>query len=373
MKVTCSPQQLGQGLQAVSRAVSTRTTLPILNNVLIQTTPAGLQLTATNLEIGIKHTVAAEVQEEGGISAPARLLTDFVTSLPEEKLSITLDKKSQSLNLKCSRFDANIRGIDAAEYPAVPTTSAEGRVLQFNQSEFQTAIDQTTIAASADEGRPVLTGVYAQLNGQSLVLAATDGHRLAVKTMRTENGKGEATEQVVIPARALAELSRILKDGKTDVALTLPPAKNQVFFKAGGVELMSRLIEGTYPNYQQVIPAEAKTKVRTKTQELLRTAKVVSYFAKDSANVIKLSAAPGKLILAATTSEIGGNTAEVEAEVEGQEVQIAFNAKYLLDVLQVLGSEDVSLTFNGPLSPGVIKPVGREDYVYIIMPVRVAM
>ncbi len=356
----------------VSRAVSTRSTLPILNNILVQTSPQGLQLTATNLEIGIKQTIPAEVQEEGGITAPARLLTDFVTSLPEEQLSLTLDKKSQSLNLRCSRFDANIRGIDAAEFPAVPTTADGGRTLQINQQELQAAIDQTVIAASADEGRPVLTGVYTQLEGERMVMAATDGHRLAVKRLRT--GKGEAaSDEMVIPARALAELSRILKDGKSDVTVTLPAAKNQVFFKTESVELMSRLIEGTYPNYQQVLPGEAKTTVRAKTQELLRTTKVVSFFARDSANVIKLSTGPGKIILAATTSEVGGNTAEMEAEIEGEELQVAFNARYLLDVLQVIGSEEVTLSFTGPLSPGVVKPVGREDYLHIIMPVRVAM
>ncbi len=373
MKVSCSPQSLGQGLHVVSRAVSARTTLPILNNILVQTSPAGLQLTATNLEIGIKQTIPAEVQEEGGITAPARLLTDFVTSLPDAQLSMTLDKKTQSLNLKCARFDANIRGIAAAEFPSVPSTAEEGMLLQINPQDLQTAIDQTTIAASTDEGRPVLTGVYAQLEGEGMILAATDGHRLAVKRVRLGKG-GPAAEQVVIPARALAELSRILRgNGEAEVAVTLPASKNQVFFRTKTVELMSRLIEGTYPNYQQVIPGESKTTVRTKTQELLQTTKVVSFFAKDSANVIKLSTGDGKLILAATTSEVGHNTAEVEAEVQGEEVQIAFNAKYLLDVLQVLQNDEVTLAFNGPLTPGVIRPVGRDDYLYIIMPVRIAM
>ncbi len=372
MKVSCSPQALGQGLHVVSRAVSARTTLPILNNVLVQTSSEGLQLIATNLEIGIKQTVPAQILEEGGVTAPARLLTDFVSALPDEQLSMTLDKKSQSLSLKCARFDANIRGIDAAEFPPLPSTAEDGQTLEINQQELQAAIDQTVIAASADEGRPVLTGVYTRIQGDTLVMAATDGYRLAVKTLRTGKPFGEA-EQLVIPARALLELSRILKDGKADVAVRLPPGKNQVFFKTGNVELMSRLIEGTYPNYQQVVPSESKTTVRTKTQELLRTTKVVSFFAKDSANVVKLSTAPGKVILAANSSEVGQNVAEVEAEVEGEEIQIAFNAQYLLDALQVLDSEDVTISFSGPLSPGVIKPVGREDYFYIIMPVRVAM
>src|SRR5207248_1698690 len=194
MKVTVTAGNLGQGLQVVSRAVSSRTTLPILNNVLLQTGDTGLQLTATNLEIGIRQVIPAEVQEEGGITVPARLLTDFVTSHPDEPLSMALDKKTQSLAVKSNRFDATIRGIDQAE-----------------------------------------------------------------------PGEGET---IVIPARALSELSRILKTGDNGVEVTVGSQKNQVFFKTRDVELMSRLIEGTYPNYQQVIPGQSTTTITSKTQDL---------------------------------------------------------------------------------------------------------
>jgi len=371
MKVRVNAGILGQSLQVVSRAVSSRTTLPILNNVLLQTSDNKLQLTATNLEIGIRQGIPAEVQEEGGITVPARLLTDFVTSHPDEPLSITLDKKTQSLAVKSDRFDANIRGIDPADFPPVPS-GVEGRKVKVDQAGLKGAIEQTVIAASSDEGRPVLTGVYVQLNGGKATFAATDGHRLAVKTLAVEAEPGDG-ETIVIPARALSELSRIIKGGDDAIDLTVGAQKNQVFFRTGDTELMSRLIEGTYPNYQQVIPAQSTTTITAKTQDLLFTTKMVSLFSKDAANVIKFKAEGGNLTVTANTSEVGNNVAGVEAKIEGQDLQVAFNSKYLLDVLAILGSDEVQLGFTGPLNPGLIKPVGKDDYLYIIMPVRVAM
>ena len=371
MKVTVTAGSLGQGLHVVSRAVSSRTTLPILNNVLMQTSDQGLQLTATNLEIGIRQLIPAEVQEEGGITVPARLLTDFVSSHPNEPLSMAIDKKTQSLSLRSAKFDASIRGIDPADFPPVPS-GGEGRKVKIDQTELRDAIEQTVIAASSDEGRPVLTGVYVHLNGGKATLAATDGHRLAVKTLTVTADDGDA-DTIVIPARALTELSRILRAGGEAIDLTVGPQKNQVYFKTGDVELMSRLIEGTYPNYQQVIPSQSTTTITARTQDLLFTTRMVSLFSKDAANVIKFKTEGNKLTLTANTSEVGQNVADVEAKVEGQDLQVAFNSKYLLDVLAVLGTEEVQLGFTGPLNPGIIRPVGKDDYLYIIMPVRVAM
>jgi len=371
MKVTCAASTLGQGLHTVARAVSARTTLPILNNVLLQTSTQGLQLTATNLEIGIREVVAAEVEEEGGITVPARLLTDFVSAHPDEPLTLTLDKKTQSLAVHSPHFDVVIRGIDPADFPPVPV-AGDGRKVSVPQADLRQAIEQTVVAASTDEGRPVLTGVYVQLNGGKATLAATDGHRLAVRNLALQTGGGDV-ETVIIPARALAELSRILKAGSEAIDLTVGAQRNQVFFKSGETELMSRLIEGTYPNYQQVIPSQSTTTITAKTQDLLFTTRVVSLFSKDAANVIKFKAESGKLTLTANTSEVGNSVAGVEARVEGQDLQVAFNSKYVLDALSIVGSEEVQLGFTGPLNPGAIRPVGRDDYLYIIMPVRVAM
>jgi len=254
MKVTCKPAVLGQALQVVSRAISSRTTLPILNNILIETTSEGLALTATNLEIGIRKLVPAEVSTEGSTTAPARLLTDFVGTLPEDDLEMTLDSATQSLNLRCARFDTHIKCIEAEEFPPGPRPD-DGDRLEVALDDLVSAVEQTQMAASTDEARPVLTGVLVQFQGGNLTLAATDGHRLAVRKLAAA-GATELEASLIVPARALAELSRVLKGEPGKVEVIISKARNQVFFRAGTSELTSRLIDGKYPNYTQVIPSK---------------------------------------------------------------------------------------------------------------------
>ncbi|GAC1583533.1 MAG: DNA polymerase III subunit beta [Candidatus Dormibacteria bacterium] len=381
MKLTCSPEALSQALQVVSRAVSPRTTLPILNNILLETSEKGLRLTGTNLEIAIVNHVDAEVAAEGSVTLPARLLTEFVAQLKEKQMSIELDLKTQTLSVNCGPYkNVKIKGIDAAEFPALPTHE-EGLRVDLEQSQLLPAIEQTVVAASSDEGRPVLTGVYTQLAGETLTLAATDGHRLAVKTLTAKPSAGsdnpeqaaDGADSVIIPARALQELARVLK-GDGTVEMSMGKSRNHVFFKASGVEVMSRLIEGTYPNYSQVIPPEpANTTITIKTKDLHERARAVAIFARDSANVVRIKTEAGEISISATTSEVGSSEASVEAEIDGADIQIAFNSRYLLDVLGLLGSDKAVMKFNGPLSPGVVKPAGKDDYTYVIMPVRVAM
>ena len=377
MKVTCRPAVLGQALQVVSRAISSRTTLPILNNILIETTSEGLALTATNLEIGIRKVVPAEVGAEGSTTAPARLLTDFVGTLPDDELEMTLDSASQSLNLRCARFDTHIKCIEAEEFPPGPKPD-EGDRLEVALEDLVRAVEQTQMAASTDEARPVLTGVLVQVQGGSLTLAATDGHRLAVRKLAAAGasdpaGASQIEASLIVPARALAELSRVLKGEPGKVEVIISKARNQVFFRAGSSELTSRLIDGKYPNYAQVIPSKSSTTVRVSTSELTQTVRAVSLFARDSANVIRLKAADRALTLAATTNEVGDSKAEMTANVDGSEIQIAFNARYVLDALGVMGEDEVELLFDGPLSPGLMRPPGKDHYLYVIMPVRVAM
>jgi DNA polymerase-3 subunit beta len=371
LKVTCSPSILGQALQVVSRAISTRTTLPILNNILIETTDEGLALTATNLEVGIRKVVAAEVLQEGSTTAPARLLTDFVSTLPEEKLEIELDTTTQTLSLRCGRFDTHVKCIEAEEFPPGPRPD-EGDRMEVPLEELLAAIEQTQMAASTDEARPVLTGVLLHIAGEGQTLAATDGHRLAVRKLLANKQNG-LEAQLIVPARALAELGRVFKGEPGPVEVIVSKARNQVFFRAGTSEVTSRLIDGTYPNYSQVIPSKSSTSIKIPTADLTQTVRAVSLFARDSANVIRLRTQPGGLVLSATTNEVGDSKAELGATVEGSEIQIAFNARYMLDALAVMSDDQVELRFDGPLSPGVITVPGSDDYLYVIMPVRVAM
>jgi DNA polymerase-3 subunit beta len=371
MKVTCRPAVLGQALQVVSRAISSRTTLPILNNILIETTSEGLALTATNLEIGIRKVVPAEVAMEGSTTAPARLLTDFVSTLPDQDLELNLDGATQSLGLRCARFDTHIKCIEAEEFPPGPRPD-EGDRLEVPLDELIKAVEQTQMAASTDEARPVLTGVLVHIEGGNLTLAATDGHRLAVRKLPAQ-GAGELEASLIVPARALAELARVFKGEPGRVEVIISKARNQIFFKAGNSELTSRLIDGKYPNYAQVIPSKSSTKVRVATAELMQTVRAVSLFARDSANVIRVKAQAGAVVLSATTNEVGDSRAEMPADVDGSEIQSAFNARYVLDALGVIGEDEVELLFDGPLSPGLLRPPGKEHYLYVIMPVRVAM
>jgi len=371
LKLTCQPITRSQALQIVSRAISTRTTLPILNNILLETTGEGLALTATNLEIGIRKLVPAEVSQDGSTTAPARLLTDFIGTLPDEDLELSLDTSTQTLNLRCARFDTHIKCIEAEEFPPGPRPD-EGDHLSIPLDELMVAIEQTQMAASSDEARPVLTGVLLHIDGQKQTLAATDGHRLAVRALRASGGEG-LDARLIVPARALAELSRAFRGESGEVEVIISKARNQVFFRAGTSEVTSRLIDGTYPNYAQVIPSKSSTKIKASTAELTQTVRAVSLFARDSANVIRLRSESGGLVLSATTNEVGDSRAELAAEVEGNEIQIAFNARYILDALSVIGGDEVELRFDGPLSPGMIKIPGTEDYTYVIMPVRMAM
>ena len=371
MRLTCQPSTLGQALQTVSRAISTRTTLPILNNILLETTADGLALTATNLEIGIRKVVPAEVGEEGSTTAPARLLTDFIGSLPDESLDMSVDVGTQTLGGRCGRFDTHIKCIEADEFPPGPRPE-EGDRLTIPLDGLLRAIEQTQMAASTDEARPVLTGELVQIEGQRLVLVATDGHRLAERRL-SASAADELDARLIVPARALAELPRAFRGELGEVEVLVSRARNQVFFRAGTSEVTSRLIDGQYPNYSQVIPNKSSTSVRVSTAELTQTVRAVSLFARDSANVIRIRAHAGSLVLSATTNEVGDSRAELDATVDGAEIQIAFNARYVLDALGVIECDQVELRFDGPLSPGLIKGPSSEDYRYVIMPVRVAM
>jgi DNA polymerase III subunit beta len=372
VKVTCQPSSLSQALQTVSRAISARSTLPILNNVLLETTATGLALTATNLEIGIRKVVPAEVAEEGSTTAPARLLTDFVGTLSDQSLEMTLDVPTQTLGVRSGRFDTHIKCIEAEEFPPGPTPD-EGARFRIPLEDLLRAIEQTQMAASSDEARPVLTGELFNIAGPQVSMVATDGYRLAERKLTLLEAPGELNERLIVPARALGELPRAFRGAAAEVEVVVSAARNQIFFRAGEAEVTSRLIDGTFPNYAQVIPSKSSTVVLLPTAELAQTVRAVALFARDLANVIRFRVAPGSLVLSAMTNEVGDSRAELPADVEGSEIQIAYNARYVPDALAVMNTDRVELRFDGPLSPGVIKAPGSEDYRYIIMPVRVAM
>ncbi len=371
MKLSVMQENLARGLSVVSRAVSTRNTLPVLANVLLKTEDAGLKLTATNLEIGITHWVPGKIDTDGAITVPARLFTDIVNSLPaSERVDLEL-QGSTTLRIRCGRFETHIKGIDADDFPAIPM-AGERPTTRISQKILRQALDETAFAAATDEARPILTGVLARFEGATVTLAAADNYRIAVKTIPLLDPVEDTS--LVIPARSLNELSRVLADIEDPVEIVISTARNQILFHLEGIDLVSRLIDGAFPNYQQVLPQAHSTRAVFDREELHKAVRLAALIASSSANIVKLQVGvDGDAGLTVTANaEVGDNEGRVEAAVEGDGTTIAFNARYLTDVLNNIKTEQFALELNGPLSPGVFKPIGDDQYVHVVMPVRTA-
>jgi DNA polymerase-3 subunit beta len=369
VKLTCPQENLSRGLTMVGRAVSTRSTMPILSNVLLATDGPRLRLAATNLELSINCWVEADIEQEGRVAVPARLLQEFVNSLPPAPVSMELNPSNRVVKMHCLRTDGNIRGVSADEFPAIPTVE-DGVVYRQPAHLLKDMINQVAIAAATDDSRPIFTGVLTTL-GQTMTMVAADGFRLGLRSLELEGGPQQELS-IIIPAKSLQELARILPDGKGQdelVEIALTPNKNQVIFRTASLELVSRLIEGQFPNYKQIMPKEWKTQVIVPTSEFLNAAKTASFFARDSANIVRLHMEPGELTVRAESTELGDNESKIDAIIEGEpSADIAFNAKYLTDALNVVEAEQTKLEITSPGAPGVIKPVDSTDYVHIIMP-----
>jgi DNA polymerase-3 subunit beta len=369
VKLSVMQENLARGLSVVSRAVSTRSTLPVLANVLLRTEDAGLKLTATNLEIGITYWVAGKIESDGAITVPARLLTDLGNSLPSaERVDLELGS-GELLHLQCGPFATHVKGIDADEFPAIQT-AGERPTTRITQKVLRQALEETIFAAATDEARPILTGILARFEGDRLTLAAADNYRIAVKTIPTLDPVPETS--VVVPSRALAELVRVLAESDEAVDVVLAQARNQILFHVEGVDLVSRLIDGQFPNYQQVLPSSHATRAVLEREELLRAVRPAALIASSSANIVKLAIGSNGSsgVTVTANADVGDYTGNVDAAVEGDGTTIAFNARYLADVLTNVDAEQFALELNGPLSPGVFKPVGDTEYVHVVMPVR---
>jgi len=376
MKLSCMQENLSRGLAVVGRAVATRTTLPITNNVLIATDESRLKLVATNLEMAISSWLGAKVEEGGSITVPAKLITEFVSSLPNEAVEMMILPKSKTVQLKCARFEARISGIDAKDFPPIPAVE-DGITAQIKVADFRQGVEQVVFAAASEESRPVLTGVHSSFSDKLLTLAAADGFRLAVYKLPLVSAVKEKTE-VIIPAKTLGELSRLISDGDEKIEITVNQKKGQALFKLKNIELVSQLVQGTFPQYAQLIPQKSESRVEVNVAEFLRATKTASIFARDGSGIVRLLVVPsgdplkpGKLVVSAKAEEIGDNVGEIDAVISGNEAKIAFNGRYLVDVLSVLREEKVALEVTSPSSPGVIRPVGSENYTHVVMPMFV--
>ena len=375
MRVTCKQEHLARGLDIVSRAVSPRSTLPILGNVLLATDNGRLKLSATNLEIGINCWIGARVDEEGATTVPARLFTDLVKSLPPDQVAMDFVERTKTLNLKCLRDEAHIKGIDAADFPTVPTYEEDGG-MQLDPEALRQMINQVAFAAATDESRPILTGVSARFEPHKLTLAATDGFRLSVRTAAVDHGLAQAMS-VIIPAKALAEVARVAGDVTEPISVLIARNRNQILFHLPNVDIVSQLIDGAFPDYNQIMPKTSATRAVVDTRAFLAAARRAALFARDGANIVRLKVEPGEggelgqMAVSAISTEYGDNVSQFDAAIEGNPLEIAFNAKYLQDALNAIDSQQVNLELGTPASPGVFKPQSGE-FTHIVMPMHIS-
>ena len=375
MKVTVLQENLARGLSIVSRAVSPRSTLPVLSNILIASDEGRLRLSATNLELGITCWIAARIDEEGSTTVPARTFADLVNTLPGDQVQLALDVKTQNLHIKGGASNNDIKCIDAQEFPPLPVPEMDGAVA-LNVVDFKEMIHQVAFAASTDEARPVLMGVLMNVEKDNVTMVAADGFRLSVRKAQLSQPAAHPLN-VIIPARALNELARVAADAEEPIYMVVPKNRGQVHFRVKDVEVVSQLIDGTFPDYQQIIPRNYKSRTLVSTASLLKACKQAEIFAREGSNVARFDIKqsngemqPSEVEISATSEETGKNETIVEATVDGSGVLIAFNVKFLREVLEVIKTPNVALETSAANAPGVIKPVGDDKFLHVIMPMH---
>ncbi len=375
MKVTLLQENLARGLSIVSRAVSPRSTLPVLSNILIASDEGRLRLSATNLELGITCWIPARIDEEGSTTVPSRTFSDLVNAMPSDQVQLTLNVKTQSLHVKGGASNNDIKCIDAQEFPPLPTPEMKDAV-QLNVADFKEMIHQVAFAASTDEARPVLMGVLMNVEKDKVTMVAADGFRLSVRKAQLTNAVSQPIN-VIIPARALNELARIASDPEEPIYMVVPKQRGQVLFRVKDVEVVSQLIDGTFPDYHQIIPRSYKSRTLVSTATLLKACKQAEIFAREGSNVARLDIKqsngdmqPSEVEISATSEETGKNETIVEATVDGGSVLIAFNVKFLREALEVIKTPNVALETSAANAPGVVKPVGDDNFLHVIMPMH---
>ena len=374
MKVSVLQENLAQGLGIVSRAVSSRSTLPVLANILVKTEDGRLRLSATNLEIGITCWIGAKIEEEGSTTVPSRTFSDLVGTLPNAQVDMSLNTQSQNLNVNSGPSNTDIKCIDSQEFPPMPKPELDGGA-EFNVKDLKEIIRQVVFSASTDDARPVLTGVLLVIEGNKLIMAAADGFRLSVRGAELSQAV-EAPIRAIIPARALMELARVAGDGDEIVTMLLPEGRGQVIFRMKNIELSSQLIEGNFPEYQQIIPGSHTTRTVVSTNAFLKACKQAEIFAREGSHIARVNVIPGNemqpgtIEISAQSEETGSSEVFVDATIEGDAVLIAFNVRYLREALDVISTPNVALETTAAAAPGVLRPLSEEGFLHVIMPMH---
>lgn len=366
MQVTLTQENFNKAAAVVGRIVNSRNSLPVLANILIKTDNKRLKLSSTNLEIGINHWIGAKVEKEGALTVPARLLGEYVASLPPGNLELKTEK--QSLNLKTDHYQSTINGIAADEFPSIPSVS-KSVTLEVPAKDFKHALSQVVMAASFDDARPVLNGIYLQTEADNLVIVATDSYRLAEKKLPIKSTPTKPLK-LIVPTRTMQELVRLIDEG-TD-AVKISAEENQILFSFDDTELVSRLVDGQFPDYRQLIPKDAATKLTVKTTEFINITKVAGLFARENAGSItlKVDSKTGSLSIRSIASQVGENVSEASVKVVGEDAEVTLNSHYLLDGLGAIGQDEVEFSITGKINPCLLRPVDEKSYLHIVMPLR---
>ncbi len=366
MKVICTQENLLKGISVVGRGAGKDLNLPVLANVLIEAKDGVLKFSATNLEIGMTCVVRGKVEEAGAVTVPAQLFLNYLSNLSNE--NVTLKEEKGFLGIRCGRYVGKIKGIPSSEFPLIPKTTKES-LCDVQGDLLKNALDRVAFAVARDEARPEISGVFLSIRDNKLRLAATDSYRLGEEIIKLEKSVSKETSMIV-PAQTMQELSRILDEGSGVVSIHI--FENQIKFSFDEIVLVSRLVEGRYPDYLKIIPKEFTTEIELGKDEFLKAIKTTSLFSESEANELKMvvNAGGDKLELSAESGLVGRNTSNVSCGISGKDVEIVFNSKYLIEGLNAISGDKVKLRLLGNAGPGMLKGIEGGHYLYIVMPIK---
>lgn len=378
MKLTCTQENLARGLNTVSHITTRNVNLPILNNVLLKIEDKGLKLSTTNLELAINCLVRGKLEGTGEFTVPSKLFADYVGLLPAE--AVDIEVTGDDLNVKCASYKTKIKGLPASEFPLIPQVS-KNKTFVCNVNDFKRGLSQVIFAVSPNESKPEFSGVYMEFNREggekTLVLAATDTYRLGESTLKLADGSDGASAQAIIPARTMAEVLRIISSFKDEVDspenMEIAFSESQVVFTYGTVELISRVIEGQYPDYRQIVPTDFKTEAKVSKDDLVKAIKTTSLFAKTGLFdvTLELDSAAGQVIAKSTDLQTGENQVNLNSEISGDQNSITLNYRYLLEGLNSMPGDNVNLKLIDAANPCLVSAIGKEkEYFYIVMPIK---
>lgn len=364
MKVICLQENLKNNLNIAQNIIGRNLTLPILNNILLQTENGRLKISSTNLEVGINTWVSGKIEKNGAITCPAKVLAGFINNLPNKK--VELDVKNNILTIKCENYKATLNCLSADDFPIIPKIEDEP-LIELESGVLREALLKVVGAASLSESRPEITGVLFKFEKKELRLAATDSFRLAEKIIFETDKKSEEIKSLIVPQRTIQEVIRAFGEKETDIKIRL--GASQILFDGGETQIISRLIEGQYPDYQQIIPKNFSTQATIDKAELLNIIKAAAVFSNKTSSV-KFSLSDGELEVLAQDPDLGENKSKITAKIQGKKTEVNFNYRYLLDGLANIGTKQVFMGLNSDASPAIIKPLGDESFVYLVMPIK---